>query len=411
MGWPRAMRRLPLDRPLDVAFFVSHDGASGTFFRYHNLARGLVNRGHRVTVHSQSYTNSRTNAVREEDGVRYVVPARFPGNRWISFDANPGNILRRQLGSIARVARADVYHLFQPFANAAWQWRRVRRARRGDGGQFFWDWDDLWAGGRILPENARGLNRLTLRLIESLEHRLPALADAVTTCSGFLARLARERGARETAVVLNGLWPELCPPRVESRRALGLREDAFYLTFLGWTPDEVSWCFQALERLLPVLPAARLVCCGYIPEGELRAHPALADRVDVLGDVAPEKAHAVACAADLGLLPLAHTPFNESRLPIKFAGYLAAGLPVACSEIGEIAALGRQLRGVLFAPPHREGWVLSCVDSALAVARNPGAYKPERQALLRLLDWNAIAGQLEEFYLRPRAGGTISPRI
>ena len=64
------------------------------------------------------------------------------------------------------------------------------------------------------------------------------------------------------------------------------------------------------------------------------------NNIDYLGSLSPLDTRYFAAAIDLGLLPLMKTPFNESRFPIKFAEYLAANLPVLCSEVGGVNEFG-----------------------------------------------------------------------
>lgn len=394
------------ERPLTISFHVSSDYRAGTYFRYHNLARGLVELGHHVTVHSQS-VRRRDRATRElREGVQYILPASCPGNGWIDFPLNPGNITRR---AFSTVPTADVYHLFQPFENAAleWQWLRFRRAT--ERALFAWDWDDLWFGGFIeLDKRGANFPRWRETLLGMMERWLPKKAELVTTCSAYLGALARERGAHDTATIHNGFWPGIShsasenssSERLTARTKFGLRPKAFYLGFIGWTPVAVDWCFDVLRHFpsKPGLPEVRLVCGGYDVSKMLPGNTDIADRVDYLGSLAPADARELMAALDLGLLPLTATPFNESRLPIKFAEYLAAGIPQVCGDIGEVSALGRKLDGVVLAPPEQTLWVDQCADVVKRLLKDPTALRPSRLQLENHLSWPVLAKRLESHY-------------
>lgn len=395
-----------------MAFLVCSDSRSGTYYRYHNLARGLVELGHQVTIHSQSVERRDRATVETRDGVRYVLPASFPGNAWIDFSLNPGNLLRR---ACSKVPPADVYHLFQPVENAALQWLWLRRRRRSGGALFAWDWDDLWFGGLVDPAKLRTQGqRWRARLYNYMERCIPSGTELVTTCSEFLASLASERGARESVVIHNGFWPdraggELAPDgddRRAIRRTFRLEAGAFYLGFIGWTPVALDWCFETLRRLpaSPGCPPVRLACSGYDIRRDLDQHPDIADRVDYLGELSTSDARRLMRVLDLGLLPLTATKFNESRLPIKFAEYLAAGLPEVCSDIGESGRLGRELDGVVLCQPERGAWVECCAATAQRLMTNPGSICPNARQLFARLGWPVLAAQLESLYLRDRRG-------
>ncbi len=375
--------------PLRIAFLVSADQRSGTYYRYHQLAAGLVARGHGVTVYSQSTTERRRASEEERDGVRYMLPACFPGNRFIEFAFNPANFLRRLA---VPIGPADIFHLFQPMPNAAAVWLWLRQTRKGQA-LFAWDWDDLWDQDYPYP---RRLERWIAVAKGRFERLLPQRAGVVTTCSTYLARLALERGAERAEVVRNGFNPP--PPasdRTLLRRSFGLRENALYLAFIGWTLTEVEWCLAAL-RSLP--PNVRLACGGADIRKAVPIEPGLAERIDFLGEFPPTRAAELMQAVDLGLLPLAPTPFNLSRLPIKLADYLAAGLRVICADVGEAGLVAREMRGAFVFPGERDAWVAGCVSVARRLLAGETVERPDLEQLRAALAWPVLAEQLEQIY-------------
>ncbi|MGB8167734.1 MAG: glycosyltransferase, partial [Chthoniobacteraceae bacterium] len=251
--------------------------------------------------------------------------------------------------------------------------------------------------GLITPTSVPNRPRWGYRLMEHFEHTLPHRATLVTTCSGYLADLARNHGAPQTAVIHNGYWPGPAPAdRATLRTEFNLKSDAFYLGFIGWTPSEVVWCLDALKQLGDNV---RLASCGYDIRQNLGAYPGLRDRIDYLGKLSPDQARRLMHAINAGLLPLAHTPFNESRLPIKFADYLAAGVPAICGDVGEVGSLGRQIHGAILYPPEREAWVAGCVNAVNEIQRDPATHLPDTEELERHISWPHLVQQLEHAYL------------
>lgn len=381
--------------PLRIAYLVSGDTQTGTYYRYHPLAAELVRQGHAVTVHSQHHGAGLPTTETERDGVRYRLHQRWRGDSWISPSLHPVTLAARWLDPLPPV---DVCHLFQPWENAALLWLRERRRRCQRGALFAWDWDDLFHGGLFGQRTL--LHRLRSRGLGWFERHLPARAGLVTTCSGYLAELARQHGARRTEVIHNGLvTPPPPPPRAQVRAQHRLPEQAFLLGFVGWTPTEVDWCLQALGQLDE---RVHLVCCGVPVHDTVARHPALAGRVHQVGTLPQHGARELMTALDAGLLPLAPTPFNQSRLPIKFADYLAAGLPVFSSDVGECGQMGRKLHGVVLLPPEPAAWAAGVAAGVRAALAGQPLPLPDPAQLHAQLDWTRLGAQLAEAY---RAAG------
>ena len=110
----------------------------------------------------------------------------------------------------------------------------------------------------------------------------------MTVVGSFLADMAWERAARAVTVIHNGSWSAPFPDRLTARVRLRLRADALYAGFMGRTWAELPWCFDAVAAYLGRFPALRLVLCGP-PESAVLGLPELVrERVDYLGQLAPE---------------------------------------------------------------------------------------------------------------------------
>ena len=58
---------------LRVVFYAVYSHEAGTYFRFHNLARALQQRGHAVTVRTGDFDSASAERVEERDGVRYEI--------------------------------------------------------------------------------------------------------------------------------------------------------------------------------------------------------------------------------------------------------------------------------------------------------------------------------------------------
>ncbi len=374
---------------MKIAFFTTYVHEQGTYFRYHNLARALVNAGHHVTVFG---CDTRIGfKAREEvrNDVRYSIIAESWKTSIFSQGNHPLTSLRRYFRNYGT---PDIAHLFQPFLGAAVAWSRCRARVK------FYDWDDQWTGG-LLPKKVSSWRLIWPKFIVSnVEQRMPALALNVTVVSDHLMRRAQTLGAKNVYKIYNGFWPGPVPSKQSARSKLGLKEDAVYAGFMGRTTDELEWCFRALEQAYPQNPRLRLAVCGP-PENCLdRLSDEVRARIDHLGSLDAEDCKQFAAALDLGLLPLEDNDFNQSRYPIKFCDHLITGNALLCSPVGEIAILARQFPNAIIASPGMEGWISSFVrvlqEQASVSQHSIGSSLPEAT-----LSWKALGAKLETAYI------------
>lgn len=377
--------------PLNIHFFVQFVHEQGTYFRFHNLAIGLTKLGHIVTVFGcDQNPNSQ---LREEvrDGVIYHITPTSKGASLFGGFCHPISAFRR---SLHNYPSCDVAHLFQPFPNAAlsWMWKLSRKAKVR-----FYDWDDLWVGGlwREKPNSFQTWWNCTTT--NYLEQRLPQQAGHVTTCSHFLENLALKRGARETTVLHNGFWSFEVPNKLAARERLGLLKDALYVGFMGRTCNELPWCFGAIEKYLSEYPQLRFALCG-APDSALKDLPeAVQERLDCLGSIPPLATRDFAAAIDLGLLPLEDTPFNQSRFPIKYAEYMAAGTPVLCSEVGECAQISEEFPWVLKAGKTQSKWEVEFGMALKALVSNQ-VTPVDILKVGQFFAWEILSSKLQNIY-------------
>lgn len=335
------------------------------------------------------------------DGVNYFIQPQHWFHRYFWHASDPVTVARRYFRTYPP---CDIAHLFQPFPGAAAGWLRARAGAR------FYDWDDLWSGGLIQGPIRRWREHWPRTWVSFLERRLPRWADHVTAISGYLASLARERGAREVSVVNSGSWPLAPVDKAAVRRRLGLRENAFYAGFMGRTTAELPWCVAALAANAERRPDLRLALCG-MPAAELARFPDdVRNRIDYLGQLTPAEAQEFSSCLDLALLPMEANNFNLSRLPQKFADYLATGVPLLCSAVGECALLIPKFPWVLPAGSTQPEWESSFASALDRIASNTiPQFDP--QLFERHLSWNGLSRTLSQIYLQVLDQKAASARI
>ncbi len=187
----------------------------------------------------------------------------------------------------------------------------------------------LEAGGKARLGNAK-------RFTEIL--RLTKLADLTTTPSYVLAERYRAAGAGQVAVIENHLDGEL--------DGFGVKA-AHEGIVVGWMAGaeherDLSWLgiVAVLEELLDRHPELRVVTIGLrlplrSPRYEHRPKVPFGQILTAMADF------------DIGIAPLADTPFNHARSDIKLKEYAAVGAAWLASPIGAYRDAGAREGGQL----------------------------------------------------------------
>jgi glycosyltransferase involved in cell wall biosynthesis len=191
-----------------------------------------------------------------------------------------------------------------------------------------------------------------------VERRRVPHADAVITVSeGLAGELARRFGV--APVVVSNV-PALAPVTATGRlrRELGLEAGTALAIYQG-----VLVPGRGLERLIGAwadVPDAVLAVQGFGPlESAMRKaadEAGVADRVRLMGRVAPGDLHEYACGADVGIVIYEHTSLNNYlAAPNKLFAYTMAGLAVAASDFPGLssAVIGEGI-GAVFDPGDRQ---------------------------------------------------------
>jgi glycosyltransferase involved in cell wall biosynthesis len=384
---------------LKIVFFTAFSHTQGTYFRWHNLAVGLRKLGHDVFVHSVGPESGAHTWTEVRDGVFYqLVPLTPNFRKFLNPGLDPFTLLR----SLRHAPPpADIYHIFQPFPHSCIPALFHRRNAKA----LFFDWDDLWWDGLYPSKHHFPLrDKLLTRFAQYFEATMPRKADGVTTCSRFLQNKASQNGSRNTHVIHNGIWPSHSyPTKSNARATLNLQPHAYYFGFMGRTIAELSWCIDVLTAPPPSDHPVRLALCG-MRQQDIDSLPSdLLPFIDYLGNLTSEETRTFSRAIDCGLLPLEDNSFNQSRFPIKFAEYLAAGARVIASDVGEIADLARQFPQVTLAGASRQSWQDTLREQTLPSTQTRPIHASAD--LTDSLGWQTLTNRLLTTYADQIAGG------
>jgi glycosyltransferase involved in cell wall biosynthesis len=270
---------------------------------------------------------------------------------------------------------------------------------RRRGGVIVYDANDLdTEAGRMarLP----GLWRTLLR---RHERRLVREVDALVTVSEPYAEvLERTLGRPVDAIVRNGPLLGDEPPAPDRRyhERLVLPADRRVVLYLGQLMGGRG--LEQLFEAIALVEGADLVVAGFGPDREryealARSLPH-ADRIHLLGPVAPEEIAAWTAAADVAAMPVQPDTLNHRlNTPTKLYDAMGVGVPVVASDLPGIAPIVREtgcgvlcdptdardvaraIREVIDAPPEARA---AMRERCLAAARDRYAWQHQVRALL-----------------------------
>jgi glycosyltransferase involved in cell wall biosynthesis len=262
-------------------------------------------------------------------------------------------------------------------------------------------------------------DRLKFALNKSFERWFLPRFDAVVVVSERMAEYCRrEYGVRRTVVVPCGVDLSRFPDRAQEREALrreaGL-SDRFVFAYSGgaaaWQCVDETVRFYRLARSR--VPGAFLLVLS--PDGDAwrRALAGLDPTTYRIASVPHAEVGRRLAAADAAFLLRRQTVINEVSAPVKFAEYLACGVPVITSpHVGDYSSVVRERRvGVVMEPEDETTWPAAC-DDIVAVARDAGA-RARCRAVAETYAWSNLVPRLRAAlpveHAAPTASASASP--
>jgi glycosyltransferase involved in cell wall biosynthesis len=357
--------------------FAALDEPGGT--RHHELARSLVQRGHRVTIIASPI--SYLTGAKRSDQKTFIVHSQLePGItllRCNTYHALHRSFIHRvfsffgfMLSSFIAglgVRKVDLVWgtsppIFQGFT--AWLLARLK------GVPFLFEVRDLW------PEFAIAVGVLSnpalIRLSEWLEKFLYYRADRVVINSPGFEKHVRQRGARRVELVPNGADPsmfDLSEDGMNFRRQHDLvgKTLLMYAGAHGMSND-LGILLQAAAMLVD-LPDLQIVLLGDGKEKSALQAQALSlglSNVQFIGSVPKEEMTSALAAADACVAILKPVEAYKTTYPNKVFDYMCAARPVVLAIDGVIREVVESADCGIFVPPGDPQALAQAVRTLLA---------------------------------------------
>jgi glycosyltransferase involved in cell wall biosynthesis len=371
--------------------------------RAFHIARGLVRRGHQVTILLVPYDNPEEAGRKFElDGVR-VHELTITRPKGFSFFCDSF-----RLAHTALRLRPDVVHIFKPigYSGLAGMWLAVFSQRPLVVDTDDWEGTGGWNDVNPYPW-------VWKRFFDFQERWLPRHAGAVTVASQTLQTQVWGFGVPPERVIYLPNGPDVFlrqskpagdQPRAKIRARLGVG-DAALAIYVGHIPrgNDLDLAIEALPRVVAEAGDVRLLIIG---EGDGR--PALEEQVHRLGLderviftgwVDRAEVPAYLAAADVAIYPYRDTLINRAKCAGKVIEYMAMGKAVVTGRVGmNLEYIVHGESGLLTKPGDVDDFAAAMVR--VLVDRNLAA-QLGRNAEARIwaeFDWDARVGEIERAY-------------
>lgn len=307
----------------------------GTYRRANQLAKGLTQRGHKVSLICTSISNKIFPSIREESGVTYFEsPDLFSGSLRSGWDLwNAANRIRW-----LKTLDCDIIHSFESRPVCIIPALAARKRKRIP---LVLDWADWFGTGGSIEERHNPIIKTLLRPIENyFELHYRGKVEGATVINSVLYKRAIDSGIQKKNIIIlpNGSDTSGIIPldKLEARRYLGLKQDADIIGHVGTIFfRDAQLMVNAFDQLMDEKSNSILLLIGKIPF-DMTKISRYGKSIIQTGWVNENKLNYWISAMDIGWMPMTDSAANRGRFPLKIHDYLAAGLPIISTDVGDI---------------------------------------------------------------------------
>ncbi|MEM7534569.1 MAG: glycosyltransferase [Chloroflexota bacterium] len=203
------------------------------------------------------------------------------------------------------------------------------------------DWCDWFGRGGSVERRENPFLRAMLRQTETFfEETFRPSTAGTTVINSILQNKALALGIPQEKILLlhNGAnIDEIVPENKNELRAkyqLPLDGPIFAYTGAIFN-DDAQLMAKTFDLIVEKIPTARLLMIGYC-NIDLKALVKYPQQVIQTGQISYAALADYVVVADVGLLALSNTGANQGRFPMKLHDFMAAGVPVVVSDVGDL---------------------------------------------------------------------------
>ena len=226
-----------------------------------------------------------------------------------------------------------------------------------------------------------------LPFVKWLDRKAVADSDIVITVSDSLNKYVKSFRKKPIYTIQNGI--ELKSFRVERknlRKKLGL-PDGKIIIYIGEISKfkGVDILVDAFNEIRRLMPNTFLLLSGPVMDVDIKRGGIIYKKLPIRNEVVMALS-----ASDAAVLPNVRNRFSEYCFPYKLAEYMAAGIPVVATNIGDASVILSKFKDCLCKPNDKYDMASKIMK---VLSRNE---KPHYSNILKNLEWKALSSKLLE---------------
>lgn len=240
-----------------------------------------------------------------------------------------------------------------------------------------------------LQDNFESYGAYKLPFVRYFDRRAVKNADIVFAVSESLKNLVSKFRKKPTYVIQNGIDLSLFKKidKKNVRKKLSLPLNGRIIVYVGEISKAkgAAVMLDAFEIVRKKVPDAYLLLSGEVQKG------ISIKRTNIIFEKFPQRENIVSAlnASDVALIPNLESPFSKYCFPYKALEYMAMGLPIVATDMGDVSLLLKKYKGSLCKPNN----AYDMAEKIISKLEKPG--NVDYSSDVKSLKWKVLADKLD----------------